>query len=60
LTIPTKAEKERIEGGIYPSDFNHNPKQILRSPDDGTIGVAILGQLVSMLIQKTLGVIFQC
>lgn len=40
LSIPTNAEKEKIKGGFYPSDFNHNPKQILRSPDDGTIGVA--------------------
>jgi adenylate kinase family enzyme len=38
--IPTKAEKDRVKGGFYPNDFVHNPKQILRSPDDGTIGVA--------------------
>ena len=40
LSIPSKIEKNRVKGGFYPSDFIHNPKQVLHSPDDGTIGVA--------------------
>lgn len=40
FSVPSKIEKETVKGGFYPSDFVHSPKQILHSPDDGTIGVA--------------------